>query len=150
LTDVHHPTFCLLRSLCLPGRHTNYRSTWPGGFEGTMGDLKPAILATNLVLASLTLAAITCRVGRRVFLVRSFSWHDGKPQFTQASGNRRLQDSALITLAAISASIFSILQMVSTQFGLGVPNVEVSNSNMRTLLKVLRSSTYYPHKVTDV
>jgi hypothetical protein len=46
-----------------------------------MGDLKLAILATNLVLVASTLAAITCRVGRRVFLVRSFSWHDGEPRF---------------------------------------------------------------------
>jgi hypothetical protein len=47
-----------------------------------MSGLKPVILVTNLVLVALTLAAITCRVGRRVFLVRSFSWHDGKPQFS--------------------------------------------------------------------
>jgi hypothetical protein len=43
-----------------------------------MGDLKPAILGMNVVLIVLSLGAITCRVGRRVFLVRSFSWHDGE------------------------------------------------------------------------
>jgi hypothetical protein len=43
-----------------------------------MGDFKIAILATNVVLVVLSLAAIACRVGRRVFLVRSFSWHDGE------------------------------------------------------------------------
>lgn len=44
----------------------------------TMGDLRPAILATNAVLVVLSLAAIACRVGRRMVLVRKFSWHDGE------------------------------------------------------------------------
>jgi hypothetical protein len=43
-----------------------------------MGDLRTAILATNAVLVVLSSTAIACRVGRRVFLVRSFSWHDGE------------------------------------------------------------------------
>jgi|TARA_R110002003_G_scaffold52_23_gene4555 hypothetical protein len=43
-----------------------------------MGDFRPAILATNAVLIVLSLAAIACRVGRRTFLVGSFSWHDGE------------------------------------------------------------------------
>lgn len=43
-----------------------------------MGDLKAAILATNAVLMVMSSTAIACRIGRRVFLVRSFSWHDGE------------------------------------------------------------------------
>lgn len=48
----------------------------------TMGDFRPAILATNSLLVVLSTAAIACRVGRRVFLVRSFSWHDGELIFS--------------------------------------------------------------------
>jgi uncharacterized membrane protein len=44
--------------------------------------------------------------------------------------------TALITLAAISASIFSILQMVSTRFGVGLPNADVPDSHMTIILKV--------------
>jgi hypothetical protein len=43
-----------------------------------MGNITPVILATNSLLIVLSTAAIACRVGRRVFLVRTFSWHDGK------------------------------------------------------------------------
>jgi hypothetical protein len=46
--------------------------------EPMMGNLKTAIIATNAVLIALSSAAIACRIGRRVFLVRSFSWHDGE------------------------------------------------------------------------
>ncbi|KAF1921961.1 hypothetical protein BDU57DRAFT_464082 [Ampelomyces quisqualis] len=91
-----------------------------------MTDFRPAILATNSLLVALSSAAIACRVGRRVFLVRSFSWHD-----------------ALITLAAISASLFSILQMVSTRFGLGLPNAQVPDGNMGIILKLSMASLLF-------
>ncbi|KAH7084951.1 hypothetical protein BKA63DRAFT_6713 [Paraphoma chrysanthemicola] len=91
-----------------------------------MGDLRPAILATNAVLVVLSLAAMACRLGRRAFLVGSFSWHD-----------------ALITLAAVSATIFSILQMVSTRFGVGLPHVEVPQSQMSTINKLVMASRVF-------
>ncbi|KAF2035554.1 hypothetical protein EK21DRAFT_53898 [Setomelanomma holmii] len=91
-----------------------------------MRDFRPAILATNAVLIVLSLAAIACRVGRKTFLVGSFSWHD-----------------ALITLAAISASTFSILQTVSTRFGVGLPNADVPDSNMTIILKLVMASRIF-------
>ncbi|KAH7389563.1 hypothetical protein DE146DRAFT_635274 [Phaeosphaeria sp. MPI-PUGE-AT-0046c] len=97
-----------------------------------MGDLRPAILATNSLLIVLSSAAIACRVGRRIFLVRSFSWHD-----------------ALITVAAVSATIFSILQMISTRFGAGLPFVIVADANLETIFKVLGLSSDQTRHDTD-
>lgn len=101
-----------------------------------MGDLRPAILATNSLLIVLSSAAIACRMGRRIFLVRSFSWHDGElchPCFKC----RILIYTALITVAAVSATIFSIFQMVSTRFGAGLPEIIVSDANMVMIRKVV-------------
>ncbi|KAH4315179.1 hypothetical protein HBH64_193890 [Parastagonospora nodorum] len=81
-----------------------------------MGNLKTAIIATNAVLIALSSAAIACRIGRRVFLVRSFSWHD-----------------ALITVAALSATIFSTLQMISTRYGLGLHDEQLQQSQLEQL-----------------
>ena len=68
-----------LSCFALPTRHTlGSKGQQPAAFGWNMGDLRPAIVATNVVLIVLSLAAIACRVGRRVFLVRSFSWHDGE------------------------------------------------------------------------
>jgi hypothetical protein len=54
-------------------------TTIKGKIHRNMEDnIKPAILATNAVLIVLSSAAIACRIGRRIFLVRSFSWHDGE------------------------------------------------------------------------
>ncbi|KAF2833639.1 hypothetical protein CC86DRAFT_277679 [Ophiobolus disseminans] len=91
-----------------------------------MRDLQPTILATNVLLIALSSAAIACRAGRRLFLVRSFDWHD-----------------ALITVAAISASIFSILQMISTHYGLGTTNSEVLESHMRIIMKLTMASRIF-------
>ncbi|KAH7095986.1 hypothetical protein FB567DRAFT_45798 [Paraphoma chrysanthemicola] len=85
-----------------------------------MGDLRPALLATNVVLIVLSLAAIACRIGRKVLLKRLFTWHD-----------------ALIMLAALFATIFSSLLMASTRFGLGLPSREVSKSDLRIVLKLV-------------
>lgn len=46
--------------------------------EVAMGDLRPTIIAINSVLILLSISAIGCRVGRRIILVGSFGWHDGK------------------------------------------------------------------------
>lgn len=56
-----------------------------------MPDLRPAIIAVNSTMMVLSLAAIACRVGRRIFLVRSFSWHDCE------SGCGAEEDVAMLT-----------------------------------------------------
>jgi hypothetical protein len=61
-------------------QRTMETKTFKHGYDD---DIRPGILVTNALLIALTLAAIACRVGRRVFLVRSFSWHDGE----QSLGN---------------------------------------------------------------
>jgi hypothetical protein len=62
--------------------YQHYRSTLiqAEGFNTyqTMGDIRRAILATNAVLIVLSLAAIACRVGRRIILFRGSNWHDGE------------------------------------------------------------------------
>lgn len=42
-----------------------------------MSDLRPVMVGVNSALIVLSVAAISCRVGRRITLVRSFGWHDG-------------------------------------------------------------------------
>ncbi|CAO2658627.1 Nn.00g063500.m01.CDS01 [Neocucurbitaria sp. VM-36] len=91
-----------------------------------MRDLRPAIIGVNSALMSLSLAAISCRIGRRIFLVRSFGWHD-----------------ALIAFAAFCATVFSILQMVSTHLGLGLPNSDVPAWNMVPVLKLVMASRFF-------
>ncbi|KAF1849805.1 uncharacterized protein K460DRAFT_372224 [Cucurbitaria berberidis CBS 394.84] len=91
-----------------------------------MSGLRPAIFAVNSALIILSLAAICCRVGGRIFLVRSFGWHD-----------------ALIALAAFCATVFSILQMVSTRFGLGLPSQVVPGRDMRTFHKLVMASRLF-------
>ncbi|KAH8730206.1 hypothetical protein GQ44DRAFT_823543 [Phaeosphaeriaceae sp. PMI808] len=91
-----------------------------------MEDIRPAILASNAVLVLLSLMAIGCRVGRRLFLVGSFSWHD-----------------ALLIVAAASASIFSMLQMVSTRFGVGLPIANVPVAKMEITLKLAIASRIF-------
>lgn len=105
-----------------------------------MGDLRPAVVATNSVLIVLSLSAIACRVGRKVLLQRPFSWHDGELNLINVK-KYRLTTIALIMLASLFATIFSILLMVATRFGLGLPNSAVSRRDLRMVLKVCRTSS---------
>ncbi|KAF2794663.1 hypothetical protein K505DRAFT_303555 [Melanomma pulvis-pyrius CBS 109.77] len=92
-----------------------------------MTDQRPIIIWLNAALIVLTLAAICSRVGRRIFVVGKWSWHD-----------------ALITVAAISATIFSIFQMIGTRYGLGQHKEDVSDAEMPTLVKlVIASNVFY-------
>jgi hypothetical protein len=104
-----------------------------------MGDLRPAVVATNSALIVLSLSAISCRVGRKVLLKRPFSWHDGELDLFHVRASR-LTTVALIVLASLFATIFSILLMVATRFGLGLPNSAVSRRDLRMVLKVCRTS----------
>lgn len=54
-----------------------------------MSDLRPVVLVVNSVLIVLSLAAISCRIGRRIFLVRSFGWHDGELLYNTDSRHSR-------------------------------------------------------------
>lgn len=67
-----------LVSSCFYGRVLLDGGADPAAFRWIMGDLRPAILALNAVLIVSSAAAIACRVGRRLSLVASFSWHDGE------------------------------------------------------------------------
>ncbi|KAF2736366.1 hypothetical protein EJ04DRAFT_490170 [Polyplosphaeria fusca] len=91
-----------------------------------MAGLQPVIIWLNAVLMALTFAAICSRVGRRVFLVGVWSWHD-----------------FLITLAAICAFVFSIFQIVGTNYGLGLHKQNVSSADMTTLSKLVMASNVF-------
>ena len=44
----------------------------------TMSDLRATVIGVNAVLVSLSLSRMACRIGRSVWLVRSFGWNDGE------------------------------------------------------------------------
>lgn len=48
-----------------------------------------------------------------------------------------LKRTALITVATVSATIFSILQMISTRFGAGVAEAKVSDPDLVLIRKVI-------------
>ncbi|KAF2272706.1 uncharacterized protein EI97DRAFT_198234 [Westerdykella ornata] len=92
-----------------------------------MAGLQPTVIWLNAFLMALTFTALCARVGRRIFVVRTFNWHDG-----------------LILLAAISAFIFSICQIVGTSLGLGQHQDLVDPNDMTKLYKlILASNTFY-------
>ncbi|KAF2002666.1 hypothetical protein P154DRAFT_134427 [Amniculicola lignicola CBS 123094] len=92
-----------------------------------MEDQRGVIIWINSVLIVLTLAAICSRVGRRVFVVGIWSWHD-----------------VMITAATISAFIFSAFQIYSTTLGFGIHMTEVPKATLPKLMKiVLASNTFY-------
>ncbi|KAF2467071.1 uncharacterized protein BDR25DRAFT_292866 [Lindgomyces ingoldianus] len=91
-----------------------------------MGDQGPIIIWLNAVLMALTLTAISSRVGRRVFLIGTWSWHD-----------------LLVTVAAICALVFSICQMVGTTFGLGKHQEDVPVDEMPRLIKLIIASNVF-------
>lgn len=43
-----------------------------------MAGLQPTVIWLNAFLMALTFTALCARVGRRIFVVRTFSWHDGQ------------------------------------------------------------------------
>ncbi|KAH7125356.1 hypothetical protein B0J11DRAFT_303936 [Dendryphion nanum] len=92
-----------------------------------MESQQPIILWLNGFLMAFTLLALCARVGRRIFVVGMFSWHD-----------------ALITLAAVSAFVFSIFQIVGTTLGLGLHQRDVDPNNSIKIAKlILASNVFY-------
>ncbi|KAF2441690.1 hypothetical protein P171DRAFT_523644 [Karstenula rhodostoma CBS 690.94] len=91
-----------------------------------MADQRLIILWVNAVLITLTLCAVVSRAGRKIFVVGKFGGHDG-----------------LIVLAAVSATVFSVFQMVSTGLGLGLHQVDVNPANMPELRKLLLTSNVF-------
>ncbi|KAF2013826.1 hypothetical protein BU24DRAFT_424859 [Aaosphaeria arxii CBS 175.79] len=91
-----------------------------------MSGQQPVIIWLNSVLMVLTIAALCARVGRRIFVVGKFGGHD-----------------SLITLAAVSACIFSSLQIVGTTYGLGRHQDQVDPSNMPKIAKLLLASNCF-------
>ncbi|ORY10888.1 hypothetical protein BCR34DRAFT_601792 [Clohesyomyces aquaticus] len=92
-----------------------------------MVDQVPIIIWLNALLMALTLTAISSRVGRRVFLIRTWSWHD-----------------ALISLAASCAFVFSICQIYATTLGWGEHDVNVPQETKPKLFKlILVSNVFY-------
>lgn len=53
--------------------------------------------------------------------------------------------SALISLAAVAASTFSILQMISARYGVGLSTLYVPEGNEETILKVVARSIVFAH-----
>ncbi|KAL5378706.1 hypothetical protein DPSP01_008931 [Paraphaeosphaeria sporulosa] len=91
-----------------------------------MGDQRLIILWVNAVLITFTLCAVVSRAGRKIFVVGNFGMHDG-----------------LIVLAAVSATVFSSFQMVSTGLGLGLHQGDVDPANMPELRKLLLTSNVF-------
>ncbi|KAF1940959.1 hypothetical protein EJ02DRAFT_348877 [Clathrospora elynae] len=91
-----------------------------------MSDLRPATVGVNSTLIVLSLAAISCRVGRKMTLVRSFGWHD-----------------ALITLAAFCAVVLSIFQMIITRFGAGLPIALARTQDLKPYFKLVMVSQIF-------
>ncbi|PSN63815.1 hypothetical protein BS50DRAFT_461670, partial [Corynespora cassiicola Philippines] len=91
-------------------------------------DQRPVVLWLNAILIGLTLGAICSRAGRRIFVVGKFGWHD-----------------VMITIAAISGTVFSICQMVGTTLGLGLHRDRVSDDNLENMYAqlVLASNSFY-------
>lgn len=87
----------------------------------------PAIISVNSVLMVLTFTALCARVGRRVFMMRAFSGHD-----------------ILITVAALSAFIFSIMQIYGTSLGLGLHRQDQDPADAVNRYKLtIASNTFY-------
>ncbi|KAF1976035.1 hypothetical protein BU23DRAFT_456738 [Bimuria novae-zelandiae CBS 107.79] len=91
-----------------------------------MADLRATIVWLNSILIAFTLCAVVSRAGRKIFVVGKFGWHDG-----------------LIVLAAVSATIFSVFQMVSTNLGLGDHMANVNPANLPELKKLLLASNVF-------
>ncbi|PVH94637.1 hypothetical protein DM02DRAFT_539082 [Periconia macrospinosa] len=90
-----------------------------------MDDLISTVICINVIAMILTILATCSRVGRRVFIVHAFSWHD-----------------AFITIAAINALVTSLLQMYGTGYGLGQHMKNIEPKAMPKLLKIIFSSTF--------
>ncbi|KAH7073600.1 hypothetical protein BKA63DRAFT_415533 [Paraphoma chrysanthemicola] len=88
-----------------------------------MPDLRPTFIGVNATLIALSTIAVCCRLGRSVFLVRSFGWNDG-----------------FIAVAAVCACIASSLLIWSAHYGVGLPQNEVPLANMMPILKLVMSS----------
>ena len=41
-------------------------------------DLRPLVIGVNTTLILLSILAVGCRVGRKIKVLNSFSWHDGE------------------------------------------------------------------------
>ncbi|KAF9738797.1 hypothetical protein PMIN03_002600 [Paraphaeosphaeria minitans] len=91
-----------------------------------MADQRLIILWVNAILINFTMCAVVSRAGRKIFVVGSFGGHDG-----------------LIVLAAVSATMFSIFQMVSTGLGLGLHQADVDPANMPEMRKLLLTSNVF-------
>ncbi|KAF2742408.1 hypothetical protein M011DRAFT_269333 [Sporormia fimetaria CBS 119925] len=92
-----------------------------------MDSRQSTIISLNASLIALTFFSLCARVGRRAFLVRKFNWND-----------------ALITLAAVSACVFSIFQIAATVLGLGLHQLDIPSANLPKLRKLfIASNTFY-------
>ena len=102
-----------------------------------MVDQQVVILWVNAILITLTLCAVVSRAGRKIFVVGNFGGHDGCIVLAAVSPNPPIPLKTPYTHALqVSATIFSIFQMVSTGFGLGLHQASVNPSNMPELRKV--------------
>jgi hypothetical protein len=90
-----------------------------------MGHLTKGVFVCNITLIVLASFAIGCRIWRRLYFVGSL---DGK--------------DVLIIFAAICASAFSILMMVSTEWGLGDPVRTVPPEHFTPLLQIFLATEY--------
>ena len=41
-------------------------------------DLRPLVIGVNTTLILMSVLAVGCRIGRKIRVLKSFSWHDGE------------------------------------------------------------------------
>ena len=105
-----------------------------------MADQRLIILWLNAVLIAFTLCAVISRAGRKIFVIKKFGWHDALIVVAAVSISIPTHTGYPLTNSQVSATIFSIFQMVSTGLGLGDHQVNANPANMPELRKVRYSS----------
>ncbi|KAI2485337.1 hypothetical protein Ptr902_04277 [Pyrenophora tritici-repentis] len=83
-------------------------------------DLRPLVIGVNTTLILLSILAVGCRLGRKIKVLNSFSWHD-----------------ALITFAALCAIMFSIILMACTTHGAGLHQELLSQEDLTAFLQLV-------------
>ncbi|RMZ66245.1 integral membrane [Pyrenophora seminiperda CCB06] len=86
-------------------------------------DLRPLVIGVNTTLILMSILAVGCRVGRKIRVLNSFSWHDG-----------------LITFTAICAIMFSIILMACTRHGAGRHQELLSPEDLTKFLQLVMAA----------
>src|SRR3954453_7524629 len=94
-------------------------------------DLRPLVIGVNSTLILMSILAVGCRVGKKIRVLNSFSWHDSEFIFASLDGSYSTDlQVALITFAAICAIMFSLILMIATRHGAGLHQEKLSQHDL--------------------